>query len=151
MTTGNETAPDRYPYGSTNRFHLQHVHLFASDLDASIEFYRRWFDGEVVWDGEFAGVRNVFMKIGIGALHFYEQPPRDRGRSAVNHLGIQVVGLEDLYARMEAAGLHMGKPIRDGGGSRYFMFEAPDGVLLELFEPGTGPAAVIHDYFGIPD
>src|SRR5574338_1402915 len=144
MTTSKETAqdpqfaPERYPYGSGARFHLQHVHMFATDLDATVDFYRRWFDGEVMWDGGYAGSRNVFMKIGIGALHFYEQPPHEHGRSAVHHLGIQVVGLEDLYARMEAAGLDMGKPIRDSGGSRYFMFKAPDDVLLELFEPGAG-------------
>lgn len=104
-----------------------------------------------MWDGELAGARSVFMKIGTDTLHFYEQPPHDHGCNAISRLGSQVAALDDLYARMAAAGLHMGKPIRDGGGSRYFMLEAPDGVLLELYEPRTGPAAVIHEYFGMPD
>ena len=49
----DETKPDWiYPYADTeHRFHLQHVHLFASDLDASIEFYEHWFDAKVIYDG----------------------------------------------------------------------------------------------------
>lgn len=46
------------------RYHLQHTHLFATDLDAAIAFYANWFDDEVMWDGSYAGSRNVFMKIG---------------------------------------------------------------------------------------
>lgn len=62
----------RYPYGSPTRFHLQHTHLFASDIEATIAFYRTWFDAEVVRDGVYAQARNVFMKIGIGAMHLYD-------------------------------------------------------------------------------
>ena len=32
-----------YPYGSTRRYHLQHTHIFASDIDRTIAFYRTWF------------------------------------------------------------------------------------------------------------
>jgi catechol 2,3-dioxygenase-like lactoylglutathione lyase family enzyme len=142
---------DRYPYNSSARFNLQHAHLFATDLDASIEFWTTWFDGVVVWDNEFAGSRNVFMKVGIGALHFYDQEPRDLGKNAVHHLGVEVVGLEDLYSRMQEAGLDVGKPIRVTNGSKYFMFMAPDNVLLELFEPGDGRDPVVRDYYGMPD
>lgn len=101
-----------------------------------------------MWDGGYAGARNVFMKIGIGALHFYEQPPRDRGRNAVHHLGFQVVGRQDRYDRMTAEGLDLRKPIRSRGGSNYFMAEAPDGVLLELFEPGPEWEQVVREYYG---
>ena len=142
--------PERFPYGSSRRYHLQHIHLFASDLDKSITFYTTWFDGEVAWDGAYAGSRNVFMKIGVGALHFYEQQPRDLGRNAVHHLGIQVVGLEDLYDRMGNAGIELRKPIQDSNGSKYFMLEAPDGVLLELFEPGADREKEARNYYGFP-
>lgn len=55
------------PYGRDERYHLQHVHLFASNLGETIAFYTRWFDALVVWDGDYGGARNVIMKIGIGA------------------------------------------------------------------------------------
>lgn len=57
-----------HPYGSPQRSHLQHTHLFASDIAATIDFFARWFDGVVAWDGRFAGGRSVCMTIGIGAI-----------------------------------------------------------------------------------
>ncbi|TNE60634.1 MAG: VOC family protein [Alphaproteobacteria bacterium] len=140
----------RYPYGSDQRYHLQHVHLFASDINASIDFYKTWFDATMVWDNDVAGARNVFLKIGVGAMHLYDQAPRDLGRNAVHHLGMQIVGLEELYGRMKTAGLHIPNPIRhlDGGGG-YFMLGAPDNVLLELFEPGRTHDPVVQTYYGL--
>ena len=74
----DKASPDWiYPYADTeHRFHLQHVHLFAADLDASIAFYEYWFEAKVIYDGETAGARNVFMKIGLGAIHFYDNRPK---------------------------------------------------------------------------
>jgi len=146
MSTDN--TPMRHPYGSEKRYHLQHVHLFAQDLEQSIRFYQQWFDAEVMWDGDYGGARNVFMKIGIGALHFYEQPPRELRRNAVHHLGIQVVGLQDLYDRMKAAGVHLPNPIRESGGGGYFMVQAPDQVLIEAFEPGAQRDPAVLSYYG---
>ena len=145
-----------YPYGDTeHRFHLQHVHLFATDLEASLEFYRYWFDAQIIYDGETAGARNVFVKIGLGAMHFYDQPPREMRKNAVHHLGMQVVGLDELYARMKREGLELPNPIRrfgsrpDSGG--YFMLQAPDNVLLEVFEPGISKVAAVRSYYGFDE
>ena len=133
--TGNST-----PSAGTCDFH--HAHLFASDLDAALAFYRQWFGAEVAWDGIFAGVRNVFVRIGSGRLHFYDQPPPAPGRNAVHHLGIRVHGLESLIARMREGGVTLRSAIRRHPEGSYLMLEAPDGVLLELFEP---------DPAGLPD
>lgn len=151
MTTQQPEAGKawRFPYGSDARYHLQHIHLFATDLAATMAFFCDWFDAEPVWDGDVAGARNVFMKIGIGALHLYEQPPRGDGRNAIHHIGMQVVGIEELYGRMVAAGLHVPNPIRtlpgDGG---YFMLGGPDGVVIEIFEPGPMRDPVVGRYYG---
>lgn len=139
----------QYPYGTKQRYHLQHVHLFASDVDATIDFYKKWFDAEVMWDGDVAGARNVFIKVGIGALHLYDQLPRGEGKNAVHHLGMQVVGIDELYDRMKAAGLHIPNSIRRlGGGGGYFMLGAPDGVVIEVFEPGKLREPVVRSYYG---
>lgn len=137
------------PYGLDDRCHLQHVHLFASNVAATIAFYSRWFDARVVWDGEYGGARNVFMKIGIGAMHLYDQSPRDLGRNAVHHLGMQVVGLRDVYDRMKVAGVDLPNPIREHAGGGYFMVKAPDDVLLEVFEPGTSRDPGVLAYYGL--
>jgi len=52
--------------------HIHHVHIFASDLNKSLQFYEGNFGGRVILDAEFAGARNVFMRVGNGRLHFYD-------------------------------------------------------------------------------
>jgi hypothetical protein len=65
---------------------------------------------------------------------------------------MQVVGLDELYSRMKNEGLNLPNAIRrfgrraDSGG--YFMLEAPDGVLLEVFEPGISKFQAVRDYYG---
>lgn len=114
--------------------HLHHVHLFASDLDRSIAFYEQ-LGGELILDTELAGARNVFMKLGDGRIHFYDQPPpAGSTRGAIHHLGIRTDDLEGLVARLQAAGVSFRKPIADFGIWKYVMAPAPDNVLLELFQ-----------------
>jgi len=116
------------------RARLHHTHLFASDLDASLDFYGRWFGAEVLADEVFAGARNVMVRIGDGRLNFYDQPPRDRGKNAIHHLGVQTDDLPGLVQRMSDGGVTFRKPITGSPGVGYVMVEAPDGVLIELFE-----------------
>ncbi len=138
-----------HPYGLADRYHLQHIHLFASNLEETMAFYQKWFDARIAWDGDYGGARNVFMKIGTGAIHLYEQSPRDMGRNAMHHLGMQVVGLRDIYDRMHAAGVDLPNPIREHSGGGYFMVKAPDDVLLEVFEPGKARDPRVLEYYGL--
>ena len=66
----------------------------------------------------------------------------------MNHLGMCVDDLEECPAGLEAAG-HRRRPIVDTGGGRYAMVEAPDGVLLEVFEPPSDLSDLLAGYFGI--
>jgi catechol 2,3-dioxygenase-like lactoylglutathione lyase family enzyme len=127
--------------------HVHHAHLFASDLDAALKFYRDMFGGEILADLNMAGARNVFLAIGSGRLHFYDQPPKDRGKGAIHHIGIQTDDLEGLVGRMKARGLEFRKGISDFGFWKYVMVQAPDNVLLELFQivPERLPAGAYKD------
>ncbi|MGH7820160.1 MAG: VOC family protein [Candidatus Binatia bacterium] len=116
------------------RCSLHHAHLFASDLERSISFYREMFDAEVVFDTDVAGARNVLLKLGDAHINFYDQPPKDSGRGAVHHLGIRTDNLCALVARMKSKGFEFRKDITDLGPLKYVMASAPDGVLLELFQ-----------------
>ena len=113
---------------------LHHIHIFASDIDATIAWWCEKLGGELVYDGVLAGSRNVFMRIGSGGLHLYDQPPRDEGRGAVHHIGIRSDDLRALVARMKEHGVAFRSDIREFGTWRYIMCAAPDDVLLELFE-----------------
>ncbi len=114
--------------------HIHHAHLFSSDLEVTLKFYREMFGAEVLSDLDMAGARNVFLAIGKGRLHFYDQHPRDEGRGAIHHLGIQTDDLEALVAHMKAKGFRFRKEIADFGFWKYVMVQAPDNVLLELFQ-----------------
>ena len=113
---------------------LHHVHIFASDLDKSITFYEHFFGGETVLDTELAGARNVFMKIGNGRLHFYDQSPKYSGRGSIHHFGIQTDDIEGMVSNMKAHGIVFKKGIVDCGCWKYIMVPAPDDILIELFE-----------------
>jgi catechol 2,3-dioxygenase-like lactoylglutathione lyase family enzyme len=114
--------------------HLHHVHIFASDLNKSIKFYEDFFDGKVVLDMELAGARNVFMKVGNGRIHFYDQPPKFSGRGSIHHFGIQTDDLEGMVNKMRSKGVVFTKDITDAGFWKYIMVPAPDDILIELFE-----------------
>jgi catechol 2,3-dioxygenase-like lactoylglutathione lyase family enzyme len=113
---------------------LHHAHLFATDLAASIRFYRDMLGAEIVFDETVAGARNVLLRLGDAHLNFYDQPAKDDGRGAVHHLGIRTNDLRGLVAHMRSRGYEFRKEITDLGTLRYVMAMAPDGVLLELFE-----------------
>ena len=114
--------------------HVHHVHLFASDIEKSLDFYQTFFRGEIILDLEVAGARNVFMRVGTGRIHFYDQPPRNPGRGSIHHFGIQTDDVERDYRHMESKGVEFRKSVADLGYMKYIMVPAPDDVLIELFE-----------------
>lgn len=119
---------------------LDHVHIFASDIEKTITFYRIMFGAEVVYDALLVGQRNVRIQIGGMAIHIYDQPPRSADRGLVHHLGIRTDDLAGLVAHMQQHGVAFRKGVTEDPAFRYIMCEAPDGVLLELYEvkPGGG-------------
>ena len=129
--------------------HLHHIHIFARDIAASVAWYTEMLGGEVAYDGMFGGARNVFMRLGSGRLHIYDQPPRDARGGTVHHLGIRTDDLEVLVARLTAKGVPFRGGIREFGSWRYIMCAAPDDVLLELFEAGGADiTSELAEYFG---
>jgi len=128
--------------------HLHHVHIFAADVDATVAWWRDMLGAEVAVDTQMAGARNVFLTVGSGRLHLYDQQPKGVPGGAIHHIGIRSDDLPALVERMRARGATFRSEIREFGWWRYIMVSAPDGVLLELFaadgEALDGPLA---DYF----
>ena len=118
---------------------LDHAHLFCSDVDATVDFFTRMFKGRVVMDeADMAGVRNLRIDIGGGAIHLYDQPPRGDERQLVHHLGIRTDDLPALVDHMRTQGYVFRNEISEYPTFRYVMIEAPDGLLLELYETRPG-------------
>ncbi|MEW6266385.1 MAG: VOC family protein [Thermodesulfobacteriota bacterium] len=130
------------------RCHLHHVHIFASDIEASLRFYQELFGGKVILDLELAGARNVFIRIGSGRLHLYDQAPKNPVRGNIHHFGIQTDDLETLVTKLKAAGLALKKGITDLGFWKYIMVPAPDDILIELFQVDRDQVPLeMRDYF----
>ena len=113
---------------------LHHVHIFASDMAATLDWWQRHFGAEVILDETLAGSRNVMIAIGQGRINIYDQPPRGYGPGPVHHVGIRVPDLADRWPQMQANGLSSPKGLREQDAWRYVMVQAPDGLLVELFE-----------------
>ena len=116
------------------RIGLDHVHLFASDLAATRDFFCTMLGATVVWDEEAAGARNVRLALGGAFVQIYEQPPRAPRGGAFHHLGVETDDLDALVARMKSRGYSFRNAIRDEPRFRYVMISGPDDLLIELFE-----------------
>lgn len=137
---------------------FNHVMLYVSDLDASIDFYTGIFDLRVTNriesltvvapDGTEArrAVRMAFLKFPGQDFVFElsEQAVQREGPSPFfQHLGVDVADLEAAVARAEAGGAREMSPIRTvraSGGveARNAFFRGPDGELVELMQLVTG-------------
>jgi len=129
--------------------HVHHVHIFASDLKKSIDFYVNGFGGTVVADMEMAGARNIFIQIGKGGINLYDQPPKHRVRGNIHHIGIHTDDIEGVVERLKSMGVKFQKGIADFGFWKYVMVPAPDDILIELFEMDKSrlPENLV-EYFG---
>jgi len=114
--------------------HVHHVHIFASEIVKSIHFYKEFFGGQVILDSELAGERNVFIKIGNGRLHLYDQAPKSQVRGTIHHFGIQTDDIEGVVSKLRSGGVAFKKGITDLGFWKYIMVPAPDEILIELFQ-----------------
>jgi catechol 2,3-dioxygenase-like lactoylglutathione lyase family enzyme len=72
---------------------LHHAHVFATSIDATIQWWCGHLGAKVYFDDRLAGSRNVFLAVGTGRLNIYDQAPRDQGRGAIHHLGVKVANL----------------------------------------------------------
>ncbi len=116
------------------RVSLDHVHIFASDLAATLDFFCLMLDARVVWDEEAAGVRNVRLALGHAFIHVYEQRPTIERGGAFHHLGIETDDLDALVAKMKMKGHSFRNIVRERPKFRYVMIAGPDDLLIELFE-----------------
>ncbi len=116
------------------RINLDHIHIFSSNLSATVDFFQKMLGATLIWDEVAAGVRNVRLGLGNAFVHLYDQPPKVPRGGAMHHLGIETDDLDGLVARMKANGHEFRNTIREQSKFRYVMTAGPDDLLIELFE-----------------
>jgi catechol 2,3-dioxygenase-like lactoylglutathione lyase family enzyme len=116
------------------RVGIDHVHIFSSDLVATVEFFRRMFGATTVWDEDAAGVRNVRLALGNAFIQVYDQPPKAERGGPMHHLGIETDDLDQLVAGMTKNGYRFRNAIQEHPRFKYVMIAGPDDLLIELFQ-----------------
>lgn len=116
------------------RVSLDHVHILAADLPATLSFLCSMLGAKIVWDEEAAGVRNVRLALGRAFIHVYEQAPKAPRGGPLHHLGIETDDLDGLVASIKKKGYLFRNAIRERAKFRYVMIAGPDNLLIELFQ-----------------
>ena len=122
---------------------LNHVAVLTSNLDRFIEFYRRVFDLDVVFEERTAGLSHAILRIGPDSwLHPAEIPANPHAaavpamfqRGHIDHLAFSAksaYAFETLRARLIEAGASDGR-VDDLGAFHALWFVDPDGMRGEV-------------------
>ena len=113
---------------------LDHVHLFASNIEGTIKFFKQFFDAKVIWDEQAAGARNVRIRIGQAFIHLYDQPPKGVRGGTIHHLGIETDDLDGMVTKMKSLGISFRNQISEEEKFKYVMVQGPDELIIELFQ-----------------
>lgn len=128
---------------------FNHVATLTSDMGRTVDFYKRAFEAEVVFemDARDDHPHMVILDLGAGAaLNVFEAAPgdivgdrrRQGARGAIDHYGLavdSVATLEAMRGRLVEAGADIGEIQRLGDLWSLF-FRDPDGMELEVCCPG---------------
>ena len=125
------TGRHSQPVGVPIAFHHAHLYVPAADVGAVKAWYTRAFGGV-------PGKRSQYDAVDLPGINFnFSAAPKPtvptQGR-AIEHLGLEVRGLEELCRRLAAMGVTFEVPYTRAGGGAYARFVDPWGVGIELTE-----------------
>ena len=125
------TSRHSRPVGVPIAFHHAHLYVPAADVTKVKDWYARAFAGV-------PGKRSQYEAVDLPGINFnFSAAPKPtvptRGRT-VEHLGLDVRGLEELCRRLAAMGITFEVPYTRAGGGAYARFVDPWGVGIELTE-----------------
>jgi catechol 2,3-dioxygenase-like lactoylglutathione lyase family enzyme len=126
---------------------LDHIHIYAANLEESAEFYQLHFEAkEVHRNVNSNGDVRLFLALGgqiivVGSFPMGLAPnlPPDAGDGAyvhgfgVAHFGLRVADLDASIEELSASGIRvLSEVVKEPTGLSYAYAAAPDGVILEL-------------------
>jgi glyoxylase I family protein len=121
---------------------LEYAGIRVRDLDRARRFYTEGLGLVPVGSGRMAagGVWESLQDPETGAkleLNFYPDSPEYREGDELDHLGFRVTDLSGTMERLVHLGAKVRIPPFDEGGVRLAFLSDPDGVWIELFDPGS--------------
>ena len=120
-------------------YSIEHVSIRCRDLEASIDYFQRMFDAEVILRRNLDESRKiVFLHLGDSMLELMgmgpaSEPVEPREHYGVNHIGIKVDDFESAYRDLKAKGADfLGEPFEPTPGIRLVFLREPNGAVIEL-------------------
>ncbi len=120
-------------------FQATHIHLYSTDLDHAVEFYKGMFGAKVVRERTTVSGRTVFLDVnGLqllisgGATTLMPASPEET-HYGVDHFGFSAENLDEAVADLKGKGAKFYKELTTSPrGIRYAFIDAPDNVRIEL-------------------
>lgn len=118
---------------------MGHLHLTVSDVDAMKKFFVGVMGAETVHAGRLEALKlpGVIVVLTKGT------PTGGTDDSAVNHLGFTTPNLDEMKAKLVAAG---GKVVKEMPDTRQMFVMFPDGVKVEFSEMPNQKAPIVHHH-----
>ena len=120
-------------------FSIEHVTVRVRDLEASIEYYRRMFEGRLVLRRNLSGGRKIaFLRIGESLFELMafgpaKEPVDAREHYGFHHIGIRTDNFDKTYKDLKAKGAEfLGEPFEPTPGIHLCFLRDPDGAVIEL-------------------
>ena len=131
---------------------VKHIAISTQDVDKTAKFYMDVFGLKEIGKVDSPGARGYYLSdgdINVAILNFKKDEVAgvERGKdwSGIHHIGFQVESLDEIAARLRAAGsaprddvnqaLGVGQGRRHGGNVEV-KYAGPDGVMVDVSETG---------------
>ena len=129
---------------------IKHIALATEDVEKTAQFYVETFGMKEVGKVNDPGTRGVFLTdgdINLAILNFKSDAAAgvERGRSfrGIHHIGFQVESLDDIAAKLTAAGSSRRHDVEQAlgvssekEGNVEVKWTGPDGVMLDVSKTG---------------
>lgn len=119
---------------------LAHIGVYVKDLEASKKFYMDYLGFKLDAENDLGRVKLGFVSNGSCLIELI-QPAEAKeisGVAVVDHICMEVEGIEELYADLEAKGVKFEGPVSYNaairGGVKNCFFPGPDGERIEFFQ-----------------
>ena len=120
-------------------YSIEHVSIQCRDLEASVDYFRRMFDAEVILRRRLDESRRItFLRIGDTMLELMEMGPASEPAEPMKHYGVHHIGIktddfESAYRDLQAKGADfLGEPFEPTPGIRLVFLREPNGAVIEL-------------------
>ena len=120
-------------------FNIEHVSILCRDMDASLEFYSRMFNAQIMFQRKMDdGKAITYLKIGNSMLELMymgpaSEPVDAREHYGVHHIGIKVSDFEKAYSRLRDNGAEfLGEPFSPIKGFKLLFLRDPNGAVIEI-------------------